>query len=167
MSDCSSRRSWLCPSTLCFFNAVLGRAEMKTPPRPPISALQQTSSFFIQLFVTSSSLLLPLSLSCSLWIHRHGRWFDHRKTAREGRSRRLQQSLSADPHSTPLTLPDGCELVAGTFVVFRWEERHCVLQANITLYCWGRRRSGAIEHVLDKHGWTHSSQLHTRSTRPW
>jgi hypothetical protein len=72
------------------------------------------------------------------------------------RSGRLQDPLLADRHSAQLTLPDGCHLVAGTFVVFRWEERHCVLQANVTLYCWGRRRSGAIEHVLDKYGWTQS-----------
>jgi len=65
----------------------------------------------------------------------------------------------AAPHSMQLTLPDGCDLVAGTFVVFHWQERHCVLQADVTLYCWGRRRSGAIEHVLHKYGWTNSSQL--------
>jgi hypothetical protein len=28
------------------------------------------------------------------------------------------------------------------------------------LYCWGGRRSGALEHVSEKYGWTHSSQLH-------
>jgi len=68
------------------------------------------------------------------------------------RSGRLQDP---DPHNTQLTqltLPDGCDLVAGTFIVFRWDGRHCVLQANVTLYCWGRRRSGAIEHVLHKYG---------------
>ena len=35
-----------------------------------------------------------------------------------------------------------------------------MLQANITMYCWGRRRSGAIEHVLDKYGLNHSSELY-------
>ena len=34
------------------------------------------------------------------------------------------------------------------------------MQANLTLYCWGGRRSGALEHVLERYGWTHSSQLH-------
>ena len=35
-----------------------------------------------------------------------------------------------------------------------------MLQVNVTLYCWGRRRSGAIEHVLDKYGLSQSSQLY-------
>lgn len=35
-----------------------------------------------------------------------------------------------------------------------------MLQVNVTLYCWGRRRSGAIEHVLDKYGLSQSPQLY-------
>ena len=84
---------------------------------------------------------------------------DGDSTMDDGERRRSRRLQGPDTHSTPFTLPDGCNLVAGTFVVFRWEDRHCVLQANVTLYCWGRRRSGAIEHVLDKYGWTQSSQL--------
>ena len=75
------------------------------------------------------------------------------------RSRRLLGPSSADPETTELALPEGCALAAGTFVVFAWNKHHCVLQANVTLYCWGRRRSGAIEHVLEKYGWTHMPQL--------
>jgi integrase len=62
--------------------------------------------------------------------------------------------------STPLILPSDCELVAGTFVVFKWENSYCVLQVNVTLYCWGRQRSGAIEHVLEKYGLSQSPQLY-------
>ena len=61
---------------------------------------------------------------------------------------------------TQLTLPSDCELIAGTFVVFKWENSYCMLQVNVTLYCWGRRRSGAIEHVLDKYGLSQSPQLY-------
>ena len=62
--------------------------------------------------------------------------------------------------SALLILPEGCELVAKTFIVFKWQEQCCLLQTNLTLYCWGGRRSGALEHVLAKYGWTHSSQLY-------
>ncbi len=83
-------------------------------------------------------------------------------------SRRLfttsPSSAGAD-ESTQLALPSDCELVAGTFVVFRWEGHCCVLQVNVTLYCWGRQRSGAIEHVLDKYGLTHSPQLYRLNSR--
>ena len=83
-------------------------------------------------------------------------------------SRRLfttsPSSAEAD-ESTQLVLPSDCELVAGTFVVFRWEGHCCVLQVNVTLYCWGRQRSGAIEHVLDKYGLTHSLQLYRLNSR--
>ena len=75
------------------------------------------------------------------------------------RSERLQAPSSA-AESAQLVLPQGCNLVADTFVVFQWQDRYCALQSNVTLYCWGQRRSGAIEHVLEKYGWTHSSQLH-------
>ena len=76
------------------------------------------------------------------------------------RSRRLLGSASStDADTAQLALPDGCSLAAGTFVVFEWNKHHCVLQANVTLYCWGRRRSGAIEHVLDKYGWTNTPHL--------
>ncbi len=75
-------------------------------------------------------------------------------------SRRLFPTDSPDSTHQQLSLPSECELVANTFVVFKWQNRCCVLQANLTLYCWGRRRSGAIEHVLDKYGLTHSPQLH-------
>ena len=75
-------------------------------------------------------------------------------------SRRLFQSESSHDPVQQLTLPSECELVANTFVVFKWQQQCCVLQANVTMYCWGRRRSGAIEHVLDKYGLTHSSELH-------
>ena len=57
-------------------------------------------------------------------------------------------------------MPEGCELVAGTFVVFRWKEQPCILQVNLTQYCWGGQRSGALELVLEDHGLTHSPQLH-------
>ncbi len=67
--------------------------------------------------------------------------------------------------STPLVLPEGCELVADTFVVFQWQGRYCTLQNNVTMYCWGQRRSGAIEHVLERYGWTHSPQLHRVSSK--
>jgi hypothetical protein len=75
-------------------------------------------------------------------------------------SRRLFPTDSLDSTHQQLCLPSGCELVANTFVVFKWQKKCCVLQANLTLYCWGRRRSGAIEHVLDKYGLTHSPQLY-------
>ena len=74
-------------------------------------------------------------------------------------SRRLRNATEPD-ESAKLVMPEGCDLVAGTLLVFRWQEEYCVLQTNLTLYCWGRRRSGAIEHVLEKNGWTHSPQLH-------
>ena len=67
--------------------------------------------------------------------------------------------------STPLVLPEGCELVADTFLVFQWQGRYCTLQNNVTMYCWGQRRSGAIEHVLERYGWTHSPQLHRVSSK--
>ena len=35
----------------------------------------------------------------------------------------------------------------------------------MTLYCWGRQRSGAIEHVLDKYGLTDSPQLYRVNSR--
>ena len=67
--------------------------------------------------------------------------------------------------STPLVLPEGCELVADTFIVFQWQGRYCTLQNNVTMYCWGQRRSGAIEHVLERYGWTHSPELHRVSSK--
>jgi hypothetical protein len=79
-------------------------------------------------------------------------------------SRRLFSTSEAD-ESTELALPRDCELVAGTFVVLRWESHYCVLQVNVTLYCWGRQRSGAIEHVLHKHGLTDSPQLFRINSR--
>ena len=57
-------------------------------------------------------------------------------------------------------MPDDCELVAGTFVVFRWQAQPCILQVNLTQYCWGGQRSGALELVLEEHGLTRSPQLH-------
>ena len=86
-------------------------------------------------------------------------------------SRRLFATLTADSTptttatsttdaATQLVLPSDCELIAGTFVVFTWENNCCILQVNATLYCWGRRRSGAIEHVLDNYGLSQSAQLH-------
>ena len=74
-------------------------------------------------------------------------------------SRRLFAASPLDD-STELILPSDCELVAGTFVVFKWENSCCILQVNATLYCWGRHRSGAIEHVLAKYDLTQSPQLH-------
>ena len=74
-------------------------------------------------------------------------------------TRRLRGTTEPDD-SAQLVVPKGCDLVAGTFLIFRWQDEYCVLQTNLTLYCWGRRRSGAIEHVLEKYGWTHSAQLH-------
>ena len=80
------------------------------------------------------------------------------------KSRRL--SAPADPlatgtdESSHLVLPEGCDLVANAFVVFRWQNHPCVLQLNLSLHCWGRRRPGAIEHVMAKYGWTQSPQLH-------
>ena len=80
------------------------------------------------------------------------------------RSQRLLASLPSTAASTDessrLVLPEGCELVANAFVVFRWEDHPCVLQLNLSAHCWSRRRSGAIEHVLDKYGWRQSPQLH-------
>ena len=76
-------------------------------------------------------------------------------------SRRLFTALVPTPDdSTQLILPIDCELVAGTFVVFKWENSCCILQVNATLYCWGRQRSGAIEHVLAKYDLTRSPQLY-------
>ena len=83
-------------------------------------------------------------------------------------SRRLFSTSpsSADvAESAELVLPPDCELVAGTFVVLRWENQCCVLQVNVTLYCWGRIRPGAVEHVLDKYGLTHSPQLYRINSR--
>ena len=78
-------------------------------------------------------------------------------------SRRLFAALttaSTSDDSTQLVLPTDCELVAGTFVVFKWENSCSLLPVNATLYCWGRQRSGAIEHVLAKYDLTQSSQLY-------
>ena len=78
-------------------------------------------------------------------------------------SRRLFATTTDDSvadESTQLALPTDCQLIAGTFVVFKWENCCCMLQVNLTLYCWGRRRSGAIEHVLDKYGLSQSPQLY-------
>jgi hypothetical protein len=74
------------------------------------------------------------------------------------RSRRLAQDDSTQEQQ--LVLPDDCDLVAGTFVVFRWHDQPCLLQVNVTLYCWGGQRSGALEMVLNEYGCTHSPQLH-------
>ena len=76
-------------------------------------------------------------------------------------SRRLLPSPNLEPDElSQLLLPDGCDLIANTFIIFKWQNQCCILQANLTLYCWGGRRSGALEHVLERYGWTHSSQLH-------
>ena len=78
-------------------------------------------------------------------------------------SRRLFDTGANTPaseESTQLVLPTDCQLVAGTFVVFKWEDSCCMLQVNVTMYCWGRRRSGAVEHVLAKYGLSQSSQLY-------
>ena len=74
------------------------------------------------------------------------------------KSRRL--AIPSDTTTEVLAMPDGCELVAGTFVVFRWREQPCILQVNLTQYCWGGQRSGALELVLEDHGLTHSPQLY-------
>jgi hypothetical protein len=77
------------------------------------------------------------------------------------KSKRLVSSPNMEPdESTHLILPEGCELVANTLIVFKWQDQCCLLQTNLTLYCWGVRRSGMIEHVLAKYGWTNSSHLH-------
>ena len=55
--------------------------------------------------------------------------------------------------------------MAATFIVFQWNGRYCTLQNNVTMYCWGQRRSGAIEHVLERYGWTHSPQLYRVSSK--
>jgi hypothetical protein len=83
------------------------------------------------------------------------------------KNRRLSPSAALDAKSDDsehLVLPVDCELVANAFVVFRWQDHHCVLQMNLSAHCWGRRRSGAIEHVLSKYGWSQSSQLYRVST---
>ena len=83
-------------------------------------------------------------------------------------SRRLFTSTSDQPipdESSHLALPHDCQLIAGTFLVFKWEGSCCMLQVNVTLYCWGRRRSGAIEHVLDKYGLSLSTQLYRVSSK--
>jgi hypothetical protein len=83
------------------------------------------------------------------------------------KSRRLSSSAAHDAkadESEHLVLPAGSELVANAFVVFRWRDHHCILQMNLSAHCWGRRRSGAIEHVLDKYCRSESSQLHRIST---
>ena len=85
------------------------------------------------------------------------------------KSRRLsapadRRAATVTDESVLLVLPQGCELVANAFIVFRWQGHPCVLQMNLSAHCWGRRRSGAIEHVLDKYGWSHSSQLHRVSS---
>ena len=89
-------------------------------------------------------------------------------TTKPRSSRRLfptSPSFAEADESTQLALPSDCELVAGTFVVLRWEGHCCVLQVNVTLYCWGRQRSGAIEHVLSRYGLTHSPQLYRVNSR--
>ena len=78
-------------------------------------------------------------------------------------SRRLFPNTQEE--SDQLSLPTDCELVANTFIVFPWSNHYCVLQVNFTLYCWGRRRSGAIEHVLEKYGLVHSPQLYRVNCR--
>jgi hypothetical protein len=67
------------------------------------------------------------------------------------KSRRLSSPSSSFHRdlSTQLTLPEGCHLVANTFVIFKWQDQCCLLQTNLTLYCWGGRRSGALEYVLE------------------
>ena len=90
----------------------------------------------------------------------------HSTTAVGAKPRSSRRLFHADPSTKgselaePLTLPSGCELVASTFVVFVWQKQCCVLQTNMTMYCWGRRRSGAVEHVLDKYGLTDSPRLY-------
>ena len=74
------------------------------------------------------------------------------------KSRRL--TAPCGPATEALVMPDGCELVAGTFVVFRWQEQPCILQVNLTQYCWGGQRSGALELVLEDHNLTHSPLLY-------
>ena len=80
------------------------------------------------------------------------------------RSSRRLFAVSTLDDSTQLILPSDCELVAGTFVVFKWENSCCMLQVNATLYCWGRQRSGAIEHVLAKYDLAQSPQLYRVSS---
>ena len=67
-----------------------------------------------------------------------------------GGSKESRRSLTME--APPLVLPPDCELVADTFLVFQWQGRYCALQNNVTMYCWGQRRSGAIEHVLERYG---------------
>ena len=76
-------------------------------------------------------------------------------------SRRLASPGGTDlDSSAQLVLPDECELVAGTFIVFRWRDQQCLLQVNLTLYAWGGQRSGALEMVLEEYGLTDSLQIH-------
>ena len=74
------------------------------------------------------------------------------------KSRRL--TAPTDMVTDALVMPEDCELVAGTFVVFRWQQQPCILQVNLTQYCWGGQRSGALELVLEDYGLTHSPQIH-------
>jgi len=76
------------------------------------------------------------------------------------KSRRLASPSDTATAADALAMPDDCELVGGTFVVFAWQRRPCILQVNLTQYCWGGHRSGALELVLEEHGLTHSPQLH-------
>ena len=75
----------------------------------------------------------------------------------------LPDAVTGDP--AQLALPAGCDLVAGTFVVFRWQDQPCLLQVNLTLYCWGGKRSGAFEMLLEEQGLTHSLQIHHISSK--
>ena len=79
------------------------------------------------------------------------------------KSRRL--ASPSDTATDVLAMPNDCELVGGTFVVFQWQRRPCILQVNLTQYCWGGHRSGALELVLEEHGLTHSPQLHHISSK--
>ena len=93
--------------------------------------------------------------------------FDMQLDAEPTRASRRRRLLVADEaeDTTPLVVPHGCELVADTFLVFQWQGCYCTLQSNITLYGWARRRSGAIEHALERYGWTLSPQLHRVSSK--
>jgi hypothetical protein len=59
-----------------------------------------------------------------------------------------RRSQSLEPRQ--LVLPADCEIISSTFLLFQFQKRYVILQRNVSLYCWGRERSGAIEFVLQR-----------------
>ena len=147
---------------------ILGQPIISAHNGPRLLSFHSVSSYIIipaaHNLAHTFDLSIPPSLHFCLGfvftrLHLEATVIPHHERCHQAQVEQTALPYYARKKSNQLSLPTNCELVANTFVIFRWENQYCVLQVNATLYCWGRRRSGAIEHVLEKYGLAHSPQL--------